>query len=140
MCGCTNNGNNSNQCTIILIIVIFALQGLLNGSSQSRTALILLFLFWLCGMGGRGSYAVNQNVANASYNNMQLPTCYAPVNPCYYAPVSMRSPNCGDYSCKKKDKHRKNSYCKCERVKVCLNNSAASPATANTGYGCGCGC
>ena len=133
MCGCTNNGNNSNQCTIILIIVIFALQGLLNGSSQSRTALILLFLFWLCGMGGRSSYVGAQALANTgNMQNMQLPNCYAP--------VSMRSPNCGAYSCdcKKKDKHSKNSYCKCERVKVCLNNSATSPSTANASYGCGC--
>ena len=49
MCGCSNNRGNSQPCTIILIIVILANQGLLDGSIRSKNALTLLFLYWLCG-------------------------------------------------------------------------------------------
>lgn len=106
MYGCTNNSNGSNQCTIILIIVIFALQGLLNGSSQSRTALVLLFLFWLCGNRGCGNNAPAQVNTCAMPMQMPMSSCCMP-DPC---------------CCKsKKRRHRGNCTCKCERVKVCCN-------------------
>lgn len=109
MCGCTNNTNGSNQCTILLIIIIFALQGLLNGSTQSKTALVLLFLYWLCG-----------NNCNRNNAQSQCNTCAMPMNNCC-RPISsccMPTPCC----CKSK-KHRKHDSCtcKCERVKVCCN-------------------
>lgn len=108
MCGCTNNTNGSNQCTILLIIIIFALQGLLNGSSQSKTALVLLFLYWLCGNRNCGNNAPAQ--ANTCAMPMQMPM---PMSNC-----CMPEPCC----CKsKKRRHHGSCTCKCERVKVCCN-------------------
>lgn len=111
MCGCTNNTNGSNQCTILLIIIIFALQGLLNGSPQSKTALVLLFLYWLCGNRGCGSMGCgNMGCGNNACN--QVNTCAMPV---YSMPESC--------CCKsKKRRHRDECTCKCERVKVCMNS------------------
>lgn len=103
MCGCTNNRNGSNQCTILLIIVIFALQGLLNGSTQSRTALILLFLYWLCGSG---------NNVLAQNNNCAMPASMPMSNCC------MPTPCC----CKPRKSRRRDCTCKCKRIKVCCNN------------------
>lgn len=106
MFGCTNNRSGGNQCTIILIIIIFALQGLLNGSNQSKTALILLFLYWLCA-GGCGNNAPVQNV------NCGMTPCTVPMNNC-----CLPQSRC----CCKSRKHRKDSCtCKCNRVKVCYN-------------------
>lgn len=105
MCGCTNNTNGSNQCTILLIIIIFALQGLLNGSTQSKTALVLLFLYWLCGSQCGGNNA-----------QQQVNTCAMPIKSC-----CMPNPCC----CKsKKRRHHDSCTCKCKRVKVCCNSGS----------------
>lgn len=106
MCGCTNNTNGSNQCTILLIIIIFALQGLLNGSSQSKTALVLLFLYWLCGNRNCG------NNAPAQVNTCAMPMQMPMSNCCMPEPCCCKS---------KKRRHHGSCTCKCERVKVCCN-------------------
>jgi len=100
MGGCSNNRCNS-QCIIILIIVIFANQGLLDGSSRSRNALTLLFLYWLCcGFNnGSGNYNSGQMMSgNCNYGQMYGNQCC---------------------KCKCKEKKCKEKKCKCKRIKIC---------------------
>lgn len=114
MFGCANNRNGPNSCTIILIIVIFALQGLLNGSSQSRTALILLFLFWLCGSGGCG-FGRDGFDGCGTNGCMPINNCNCmPMNNCCCMPMSKC---CGRSRRRRKDR----CTCDCKRVKVCFN-------------------
>ncbi|WP_346869351.1 hypothetical protein [Clostridium sp. UBA5119] len=105
MCGYSNNRCNSQACTILLIIVILANQGLLDGSSKSKNALTLLFLYWLCGFnGGCGS---NNMLGNCNYGSMCGNQC------------SCRCGcgcQCKCKCCKCKCKEKK---CKCKRIKVC---------------------
>lgn len=110
MCGCTNNNNNgSNQCTILLIIIIFALQGLLNGSAQSRIALVLLFLFWICGNNFGGNFGMNQ----CNNSSMPMNRCMPMSSCCTPSPCCCES---------RRRRRRKDSCtCKCKRVKVCCN-------------------
>lgn len=104
MGGCSNNRCNS-QCIIILIIVIFANQGLLDGSSRSRNALTLLFLYWLC-------CGFNNGCGNSNCGLMCGNQC---------------SCGCGCQCCcickckekKYKEKKRKEKKCKCKRIKIC---------------------
>lgn len=106
MCGYSNNRCNSQQCTILLIIVILANQGLLDGSSKSKNALTLLFLYWLCGFnGGCGS----NMLGNCNYGSM----CG---NQCSCRCGCRCGCQCKCKCCKCKCKEKK---CKCKRIKVC---------------------
>ncbi|MEG1142529.1 MAG: hypothetical protein RSE41_08830 [Clostridia bacterium] len=102
MCGCSNNKFNSQPCTILLIIVILANQGLLDSSPKSKNALTLLFLYWLCGFnGGCG----NNNSGQRQVNNCGCQCgCRC---------------ECKQSCCKCKCKEKK---CKCKRIRVCCNN------------------
>lgn len=109
MCGCSNNRCNSQACTIILIIVIFANQGLLDGSSKSKNALTLLFLWWLCGFnGGCGCNNSGQMMSgNCGHRSM----CG---NQCSCGCGCQCKCKCCKCKCKCKEKK-----CKCKRIKVC---------------------
>lgn len=63
MCGCGFNGRGCNWCSIIIIIVIFRYLGLLdtNCNPNSRNAITLLLLWWLCS-GNCGCNMGNSNV------------------------------------------------------------------------------
>jgi hypothetical protein len=102
MGGCSNNGWNS-QCIIILIIVIFANQGLLDGSSRSRNALTLLFLYWLC-------CGFNNGCGNYNYGQMYGNQCSCGCQCCCIS-------KCKEKKCK--EKKRKEKKCKCRRIKIC---------------------
>ncbi|MEG0308700.1 MAG: hypothetical protein RR891_04320 [Clostridium sp.] len=113
MCGCSNNQNSCQPCTIILIIVILANQGLLDGSPKSKNALTLLFLYWLCGANrGNGSNCSTQ---------MVMPTN------CGCKPSCICKPSCEcECKCKKSCCKCKEKKCKCKRIKVCCNNTCCN--------------
>lgn len=102
MGGCSNNRCNS-QCIIILIIVIFANQGLLDGSSRSRNALTLLFLYWLC-------CGFNNGCGNNNCGSMCGNQCSCG---CQCFCIS----KCKEK--KRKEKKRKEKKCRCKRIKIC---------------------
>ncbi len=119
MCGCGNNrcgnfgfgnfgfGNTGcfQPCTALLVILILSNQGLLDGGKESRNALTLLFLFWLCGCRG-------------GFNNNFLPqnSCC-----CDNRSGSSCGCNCG-CCCKCKCKCKcKEEKCKCRNIKVCCS-------------------
>ena len=108
MGGCSNNRCNS-QCIIILIIVIFANQGLLDGSSRSRNALTLLFLYWLC-------CGFNNGCGNSNYGQMMSGNCnYGQM----YGNQCSCGCGCQCCKCKCKEKKCKEKKCKCKRIKIC---------------------
>lgn len=119
MCGCTGNGYNNSGCTIILLIIILAFQGLLDGSPRSKNAITLLLIWWLCNSGKSGcgnncqSLAYNNNACSNSCGCFNKGYCYNTgcCSTCYCAPKSKK--------------------CRCKRVKLCYANGAP-------GNGCGC--
>lgn len=107
MFGCSNNRCNS-QCIIILIIVIFANQGLLDDSSRSRNALTLLFLYWLCcGCNNSGQMMLG----NCGHRSMCGNQCS-----CGCGCQCKCKCKCCKCKCKCKCKEKK---CKCKRIKIC---------------------
>ena len=82
MCGFGNNmgagtcGINNNPCTIILIIVIFKYLNLLDTecNPNSKNALTLLFLYWLCCNNGVNVNSFLGN-NNGCCNNTQSNNC-----------------------------------------------------------------
>lgn len=89
MCGCGNFNNagtcgiNNNPCTIILIIVIFKYLNLLDTecNPNSKNALTLLFLYWLCCNNGvncnsfLGRNSNNNSCCNNSCCNNDCNSC-----------------------------------------------------------------
>lgn len=134
MYGCTMNRNNPQGCTILLIIIILACQGLLDGSPRSRNAITLLLIWWLCNCGGCSNQGINQQAVMPVTTAYVAPTnnsCCCSNNCCCCYPTKCCSTCC----CKPKEKK-----CKCKRVKVCYNN-CGNAGTAGTGSGnCGCCC
>ena len=108
MYGCMNNRSNPQWCTILLIIVILACQGLLDGSCRSRNAITLLLLWWLCCSGRCGGNQCTQAVAPTSG------CCGYQSNSC----CGCQSNCCGCSRCCCKCKEKK---CRCKRVRVCCN-------------------
>ncbi|MFR1710436.1 MAG: hypothetical protein ACLSV2_16240 [Clostridium sp.] len=109
MGGYSNNRNNSQPCTILLIIVILANQGLLDGSPKSKNALTLLFLYWLCGF--------NSGCGNNNCGQMMSGSCnYGSMggNQCSCGCGCQCKCKCKCCKCKCKEKK-----CKCKRVKIC---------------------
>lgn len=129
MFGCGCNRNNSG-CTILLIIIILAWQGLLDGGPRSRTAITLLLLWWLCGFGGNFGFGNQQccgnNAGYAPLTTYAPALSYAAPAASYAAPAntgcccsgcSYQTNCCTTCCCRPKEKR-----CKCKRVKVCKNN------------------
>lgn len=112
MCGHSNNRCNSQPCTILLIIVILANQGLLDNSPKSKNALTLLFLFWLCGFGGGCGNRGQCQIGNCNWGSMGR-------NQCGCGCQCKCTCKCGCCKCKCKEKKCKEKKCKCKRIKIC---------------------
>lgn len=113
MCGCTMNRNNPQSCTIILIIIILACQGLLDGSPRSRNAITLLLLWWLC---NRGFGCGNNMIQGSGYQAVSANNCCQ--NNCCQRSCCCNTNCCSRCCCSCKEKK-----CKCRRIRLCYNNS-----------------
>lgn len=130
MYGCTMNRNNSHSCTIILIIIILACQGLLDGSPRSRNAITLLLLWWLC----RGFGCGNNMIQSYGYQNAVNNCCQ---NNCCQNNCCQRC-CCNTNCCSRCCCSCKEKKCKCKRIRLCYNNRGNMNNRYNNNCGCCC--